>query len=137
MEVMKKQGNSTKEVTFARGKWTYVVDGDDVEVDLDEWPLGLDGQPLGWGTHELEDRVAEKALRKAGRLDIGVGQVGQSGLDGVDERDAEEEEGVVKSGFGDEEVGETEDGMAARVSTAGGGVGEDVWGDMITIDDEE
>jgi hypothetical protein len=138
MEVMKKQGNNTKEVTFARGKWTYVVDGEDVEVELDEWPLGLDGQPLGWGTHELADRVSEKALRKAGGLDVGAVQAGQGRFDGADERGVkEEEEGAAESGFEDEEVGETEDGTSARVSMAGGDVGEDVWGDMITIDDEE
>jgi hypothetical protein len=68
IEVLEKSstGGGKKEATFARGKWTYVVDEENVEVRLDEYPLGLDGQPLGWGTHELEDWDREIELRDKG-----------------------------------------------------------------------
>lgn len=37
-----------KHRTVARGWWTYSVDGEDLEIVWEKWPVGLDGQPVGW-----------------------------------------------------------------------------------------
>ncbi|KAH6875312.1 hypothetical protein BKA58DRAFT_119088 [Alternaria rosae] len=37
-----------KHRTVARGWWTYSVDGEDLEIVWEKWPVGLDGKPVGW-----------------------------------------------------------------------------------------
>lgn len=52
IEVKKRTGKRSKTV-FARGVWRYVVEGVEVEKQqLDEYPMTLEGEPLGWGTTE-------------------------------------------------------------------------------------
>jgi hypothetical protein len=46
-EVSKVSGGKTQNV-FARGVWKKMVDGEVKEQRLDEWPLDIEGEPLGW-----------------------------------------------------------------------------------------
>lgn len=60
-EVRKQQESGRSEATFARGCWEYVVGGETVWRELDEWPMSLEGEFLGWGTREL--KVMDEEVR--------------------------------------------------------------------------
>ena len=66
-EVWKREASTNKKTkTLARGIWSWVIDGVVMERELDEYLVGLDGEPLGWGTRELEEEDGERRLRDMG-----------------------------------------------------------------------
>ncbi|KAI1510601.1 hypothetical protein L13192_05381 [Pyrenophora tritici-repentis] len=56
-------GIGTPRTVYARGCWEYVVRGKKVWRGLDEWPMTLEGETLGWGTGVLQDHNKEERLR--------------------------------------------------------------------------
>jgi hypothetical protein len=104
LEVNKKQGKKRSKV-FARGVWRYMVKGKVEKQRLDEYPLDLAGEPLGWALRDdmdMEDfRVVEPAVeektKKEEEEEEEVGDKAIAGLDGVDER--EEGEDVDRTGW--------------------------------------
>jgi hypothetical protein len=150
MEVMKKSSmGKGKEATSARGLWTYVVDGEEVEVKLDEWPTGHDRQPSGWVRHEVEDWAKGRVLRDEGVLveqeeqqKIGVAAGKRKSEVDLDERDGEELEDGGENGFKTEGPSYANNGMAAEEDVMdfeqlGEDIfDEDVWARIINVDDE-
>lgn len=150
IEVMKKSSmGKGKETTSARGLWAYVVDGEEVEVRLDEWSIGHDGQPLGWGRHEVEDWARGRALRDEGVLveqeedqKIGVAAGKRQSEVALDERDGEELENGGENGFKAEAPSYANKGMADEEDVMdfeqlGEDIfDEDVWARIIDVDDE-
>ncbi|KAI4666132.1 uncharacterized protein J4E78_003599 [Alternaria triticimaculans] len=46
----------------ARGWWTYSVDGEDLEEVWEKWPVGLDGEPVGWRKVNWKDGTVGSSL---------------------------------------------------------------------------
>lgn len=85
LEVTKKRSK-----VFARGVWRYMVEGEMMNQLLDEYPLDLEGEPLGWGVRDDVDmdrfRVwelpEEETVDGTGDVEGDVGVKGMAGLDG-------------------------------------------------------
>jgi hypothetical protein len=90
MKEVYKRENGRVKLVYARGMWTKLnkVTREDVERRLDQYPVGLDGEPLGWEhgltEDELKDYVVYGALKEdEGMVEMTRGLRSIGGLDGA------------------------------------------------------
>jgi hypothetical protein len=83
-EVSKVSGGVTQDV-FMRGVWKKMIHGEVRGQRLDEWPLDLEGEPLGWGMRKNVERYrvesrdvgsAEKAGNEDDWEDVEMNEAG-------------------------------------------------------------
>lgn len=110
--VVRVQGR-TKKIVLARGVFKLMVEGQMKAQRLDEYPLDLAGEPLGWTTQENFDlyRVWEEDEDKwaVDEVEEAVGGADDSGGAIVVDEAAEEREEIVEL-VGDMDVDASDDG---------------------------
>tara|TARA_R110002003_G_scaffold46_21_gene3876 strand:+ start:15755 stop:17206 length:1452 start_codon:yes stop_codon:yes gene_type:complete len=133
-EVVKIVGKK-RDVVFARGVWTFLVDGEVRSSILDEFPLSGEGELLGWGAWREEG--AEVVAGVEGRFVVkerGVeSEIGDD--EGVGEDDEGEEGGV--GGMDEPVESQGVEGQAMELDITGAEEGEVVvWDDENMADPE-
>jgi hypothetical protein len=84
MKEVYKREDGRVTLVHARGLWTKIdtSTGEDVERRLDEYPVGLDGAPLGWGHNLTEDELKEYLIYGSADKDENVAEL-QRGMETI------------------------------------------------------